>query len=155
MSLLKKFALIFPPVRNVQTDLKNRRVRADEFEAANKVLVQRNEELLSNIELMKSQMAKALGLKETAVMAESKLAANAELYYSQLNIFSAKYDKLKSQFEEMETKNCALKLENVDLTRKNAEYFELIREQPIKTGTITKTKNRPATRKRSKKAKKA
>ena len=155
MSLLKKFALIFPPVRNVQTDLKNRRVRADEFEAANKVLVQRNEELLSNIELMKSQMAKALGLKETAVMAESKLAANAELYYSQLNIFSAKYDKLKSQFEEMETKNCALKLENVDLTRKNAEYFELIREISINSGTTTKTKSRPATRRRSKKAKKA
>ena len=121
MSLLKKIALLIPSVRNIKTDLHNRRIRAEEFEAANKILVKHNKELTSDVQFMKEQLAKVLGLKDSAISAETSLAANAEHLQGQLSIVKAKYEKLKSNFDEMETQNCVLQLANDDLLRINAE----------------------------------
>lgn len=122
MSLLKKIALFIPAVRDIKTDLNNRRIRADEFEAANKILVEQNEELTSDVQFMKDQLAKVLGLKDSAVSAESSLAANAEHLQGQLSIVRAKYNKLKTNFDEIETQNCILQLANDDLLRINADF---------------------------------
>lgn len=121
MSLFKKIALFIPSVRNIKTDLHNRRIRAEEFEAANKILVKHNEELASDVQFMKEQLAKVLGLKNSAISAEASLAANAEHLQGQLSIVKAKYENLKSNFDEMETQNCILQLANDDLLRINAE----------------------------------
>ena len=134
MSFLKKIALTLPSVRRVKTDLENRRIRADEFETANKAILKRNEELQARLEFMKTQMSKALTMKETAVLAESSLAANAEHYQSQLNIMTTKYEALKAEFQKLETENSILKLTNDDVLMRNSNLMKAAKK-PIASST--------------------
>ena len=141
MSFLKKIALTLPAVRRVRTDLENRRIRADEFETANKVILERNEELQARLEFMKTQMGKALTMKDSAVLAESSLAANAEHYQSQLNIMTTKYEALKADFQRLEVENSILKLTNDDVLIRNANLLKAAKqlskrpEKPIAAST--------------------
>lgn len=116
-SFMKKIALLFPAVRNVRTDLHNRRVRAEEFEAANSLLV-------SQLDVMKNQMSKAIELEKSAVEAKTTFSANAKHYEDQLAIMTAKYETMKEAYEAMETENCLLNLAIADLTRKNVEFVK-------------------------------
>lgn len=116
-SLIKKTALMIPYVQRLQQDLHNRRLRADEFEAANKILVKRNEELLENIEFMKNQMSKALSLKDTAILAESSVASKAEHYHGQLAILNEKHNNLMQKYEDLETQSMILTLTNEKLLK--------------------------------------
>jgi len=118
-ALLKKFALMFPDVQRLKKDLDNRRMRAEEFEAANKVLVERNTELLDNLEFMKKQMSKAISLKDTAIYAESSLAAKAEHYHGQLSITGEKLRVKTQEFEKLEVENMLLRLTNEGIIKSN------------------------------------
>lgn len=125
-AIVKKIALLFPSVRKVRDDLHNRRVRAEEFKAANDILEKRHAELLSQIDLMSDQIGKALSLKDTAVQAEAKVKSTAEHYQSQLNIMTTKCEILKEKFQALEVENCGLRLSIEDLTRVNIALTEAV-----------------------------
>ena len=119
-TILKKIALMFPGVRQVKADLHNRRRLAEEYEAANEILVEKNKDLVEQLKAMKIQMTKILELKKSATEAESGLAAKAEHFQSQLSILTAKYERLELEYEEIDAEICHLRLANDDLIKTNS-----------------------------------
>ena len=119
-TILKKIALMFPAVRQVKADLNNRRRLAEEYEAANTILLEQNDDLIEQLGAMKSQMTKMMALKTSAIQAEAGLAAKAEHFHGQVAIVTAKYEQSKRECETLDAEICHLRLENHDLIRTNA-----------------------------------
>ena len=109
--------MVFPQVKRVQADLDNRRHLAVEYEAANKLVVEQNDELLRQVDYMKTELAKALSRKEIAISGQSGLSANVEHYQSQSKIIQAQFDNLKDEHDKLDVENYLLKVENDNLTQ--------------------------------------
>mgnify|MGYP000321345668 CR=1 FL=1 len=148
MSLLKKIALVFPPVKRVQADLENRRKLAVEYESANELIVQQNDDLLRQLDYMKTELAKALNHKDAAVSGKSGLSANAEHYQAQCKVIQAKYDTLKEEQEKLDVENYLLRIENASLTKMNTRLKAEIGAKH-KTSRSTRTKEMPKQRKKA------
>ena len=86
-NILKRIALLFPQVRNIQSDLTNRR--------------NLSEELLRKVEFMKKQIQSSIKIKDEA-------NSRADIASEKFDELDVKYGELRDKYENLKTKYAAI-----------------------------------------------
>jgi len=105
-NILKKIALSVAPVRNVHTDLENRRRRVAELEG--------------HLRVMKKQMAKILKANNSATLSQSQSSSDINHIKGELKKLTGQHKKLKQKYDALYRDYCVMSMSNEALTETNA-----------------------------------
>lgn len=138
MSIMKKIALVFPPLRRVYVDLENRRRRVNELE--------------SHIPILKKQLARAIKGGKSGKVDNSAMTSDINYLRSERDKLLEQNDILNDKYDALYKDYCILSMSNEALLKTNASLvdggFAKVDKQKRKTKTVKKKP--PATRKTSK-----